>query len=265
MAIDYTIGYDCVPKQTFSSEGILERLKGRERAESVIQLFRRNGDERPPAEMGFEFTRSTPEGEEETQVIIVQTMLDRFAELEAVEHHCAGCPANRTGMPFGCNGFIQYPITEAAEKWLLDRLPTPDDTLVWSLLRLGIKEFQYDGASVEPLRAASQTYFESARPGRRMLGELRVDANQIFEMIFAVGSIQPNHAALLLLFVNAITRELEADQIMHITPATPDVETKYPFLLTPEQRDDRTIAEFKAFFRALYMAWMLNVPLHVDA
>lgn len=265
MAIDYTIGYDCVPKQTFSAEGILERLKGKERADSVIQLFRRSGDERPPSEMGFEFTRSTPEGEEETRVIVVQTMLDRYAELEAVEHHCAGCPANRTGMPFGCNGFIQYPITAAAEKWLLDRLPTPDDTLIWSLLRLGVKEFKYDGASVEPLRAASDTYFEARRPGTRMLGELRLDANQLFEMIFAVGSIQPNHGALLLLFAHAIPRTLEADEIMHITPAPSDVETKHPFLLKPEQTDDRTIAEFKAFFRALYMAWKLNVSLQIDA
>lgn len=265
MAIDYTIGYDCVPKQTFSAEGILERLKGKERADSVIQLFRRSGDERPPSEMGFELTRSTPEGEEETRVIVVQSMLDRYEELSAVEHHCAACPANRTGLPFGCNGFIQYPISQAAEQWLLDRLPTPDDTLVWSLLRLGVKEFKYDGGSVEPLRAADGTYFEVQTPDRRLLGELRFDANQLFEMIFAVGSIQPNHGALLLLFVNAIPRTLEADEIMNITPAPPDVETKHPFLLKPEQNDDHTISEMKAFFRALYMAWKLNVPMHVDA
>ncbi len=265
MAIDYTIGYDCVPKQTFGADGILDRLKGKERAESVIQLFRRNGDDRPPSEMGFEFTRSTPDGQEETRVIVVQTLLDRAGELDAVTHHCEGCPANRTGQPFGCNGFIQYPISSAAEKWLLDRMPVPDDTLVWMLLRQGVKEFNYNGSSVEPMRAASNTYFESQTPESRRLGQLLLNADQLFEMIFAVGSIQPNHGALLLLFAHAIPRTVEADDIMNITPPPPDLETKHPFLLKPEDTDDRTISEFKQFFRALYMAWKLNVSLVVDA
>ena len=123
MAIDYVIDYTCVPKQTLTTEGIVERLKARERAGAVIKLFRENGDQRPPSEMGFEFTRTTVEGEEETRVIVVQVMLDLAAQLDPLEQHCAGCPANVSGRPFGCVGAIQYPITAAAERWLLDQLP----------------------------------------------------------------------------------------------------------------------------------------------
>lgn len=265
MAIDYIIDLDCTPKRELTTGGILERLKGEERAHSIIALFRKNGDERPPSEMGFEFTRSTPDGNEETRVIIVQDLLDAAAQLKPLEHHCQGCPANLTGKRFGCVNFIQYPITLAAESWLLDRLPVPDEPLVWLLLKQGVAEFQYDGHSVRPLRAADNIYFEEARVFVRKLGEFTVDSNQLFEMIFAVGNINPNHAALLLLFLHAIDRDLEAQEIMTITPAPPDAETRYPFIIRVDDNDDRTIAEFKLFLEALYTAWTLNVHLIVDA
>lgn len=268
MAIDYVIDYDCVPKQTLSTEGILERLKGDARAREIIRLFRVNGDERPPAEMGFEFTRSTPEGEDEKRVIVVQDLLDQAEELRPLEGHCQACPANRTGQPFGCTGFIQYPITAVGESWLLDRLPVPDEALVWLLLKKGVEEFQYDGESVKALRAATDTYFESNIAASRRLGEFTVDANQVFEMVFAVGHIghiNPNHAGLLLLFFNVIRRDINADEIMHITPAAEDAKERFPFLLKGADDDDRSVHDLKGFFRALYMAWSMNLPLRIDA
>ena len=156
MAIDYVIDYTCVPKQTLTTEGIVERLKARERAGAVIKLFRENGDQRPPSEMGFEFTRTTVEGEEETRVIVVQVMLDLAAQLDPLEQHCAGCPANVSGRPFGCVGAIQYPITAAAERWLLDQLPDIEEPLTWLLLRQGVQDLGYDGEAVRPLRATAR-------------------------------------------------------------------------------------------------------------
>ena len=99
---------------------------------------------------------------------------------------------------------------------------------------------------------------------QRRLGEFSIDANQLFEMIFSVGNIQPNHGALLLLFLNAIERDLEADAIMKITPAPPDVDTLYPFLMQPTDRDDESILQIKSFLYALYTAWKLNVSLVLD-
>ena len=265
MAIDYIIDYSCTPKETLSTAGILERLKGEERAQAIIQLFRRNGDDRSPSEMGFEFTRSTPEGQEETRVIVVQDLLDEAAELKPLEHHCEGCPANIGERPFGCMGFIQYPISQRAENWLLDQLPVPDEPLVWMLLRQGIQEFEYDGHSVRPLRNADRTYFEEPSVRSRRLGEFTIDANQLFEMIFGVGNIQPNHGALILLFVHAISREIEAHDIMNIAPAPEDVEKRHPFLFHVNDSDDQTIGELKQFFLALYTSWKLNISLILDA
>jgi hypothetical protein len=84
-------------------------------------------------------------------------------------------------------------------------------------------------------------------------------------MLFAVGNINPNHAALLLLFLNAIRRDIEANEIMSLTPAPNDVDTRYPFAIQPEKEDDRTISEIKEFLRSLYIAWKLNVKLLIDA
>jgi hypothetical protein len=266
MAIDYIIDYACVPKETLTTEGIVERLKARERAASVIRLFRENGDQRPPSQMGFEFTRTNPQGEEENRVIVVQEMLDLAAELDPLAHYCKGCPANLSGAPFGCVGFIEYPLSGAAERWLLDQLPGIEEPLMWLLLRQGVQELGYDGEPVKPLRA-SGTYFEERRVAGRDLAEFVMTANQVFEMLFLLGDIQPAHAGMLLLLFNAIPRAEDADQIVRIMNRSlsgEEIEANFPFQMAVGRDDDRTTAEMKDFFRALHRAWTLGVALRLD-
>ncbi len=266
MAIDYIIDYACVPKETLTTEGIVERLKARERAASVIRLFRENGDQRPPSEMGFEFTRTTPEGDEENRVIVVQEMLDLAADLDPLQPYCAGCPANLSGAPFGCIGFIEYPISTAAERWLLDLLPGIEEPLPWLLLRQGVQELGYDGESVKPLRA-NGTYFEERRVAGRDLAEFLMTGNQVFEMLFLLGDIQPAHAGMLLLLFHAIPRAGDADQIVRImnrSLSDEEIERDYPFQMTIGRDDDRTTAELKGFFQALHRAGSLGVALKLD-
>jgi hypothetical protein len=265
MAIDYIIDYDCAPKQTLGTEGILERLKGEERARSIIDLYRQHGDDRLPTEMGFEMVRTAADGSQETQIIIVQHLLDSAEELRPLEPYCDGCPANRTGDPFGCMGRISYPLSPFGEAWLLNRLPEPADTLVWLLLREGILKFGYDGSTVRALREAGRTHFSEARTIQRELGEITVNSDQVFEMTFLLGHIQPNHAAILLLFFNALDRgQFEADQIMNIGTMPLDIRAEYDFLITVSGDDDQTIIELKQFLYALYLAWVLDVRLLLD-
>ena len=273
MAIDYLIELDCAPKRELSAAGILERLKERQRAREVIEWFRAAGDERPPAQMGFEFSQSTPGDSGDRQLIVVQDLLDHASALDDHADHCLTCPASRARRPYGCTGFIQYPITSMAETWLLERLPVPDEPLVWLLLRQGIQNLGYDGSSVKALRHAAvdlasggPTYFELPDAPQRRLGELRVSSDQLLEMIFGVGErIIPNHAGILLLFVHAIERDLEADAIQDISSLDSVTREQYTFeMIAPADSDD-CIREFVAFFHALHTAWQLNVPLFVDA
>lgn len=273
MAIDYIIEYDCVPKQILTANGIIERIKEKERAESVIQWFRAAGDTRDPIDMGFEFSKSTPDEQGEKQVIVVQDLLDHVADLEPLEHHCKGCPVNRTGRPFGCMGFVHYPITARAESYLLDRLPVPDEPLVWLLLKQGVRELGYDGSSIKALRDAdnnaedgARTYFELPIAPQRRLGEIRVSGDQMLEMIFGVGDrIIPNHAGILLLFFNAIDRNLEADDIRRISSANADIRERFDFVMSADPNDDDTVHELVAFFHAMYLAWKANATLFIDA
>jgi hypothetical protein len=264
MAIDYIIDYACYPKQELTVEGLLDRIKGRARAEAVVDLFRRNGDNRPVNEIGFEMARSTPDGAEETRVVMVQALLDRGAELAPYEQYCLGCPANNTGGPFGCIEQIEYPISGVAEIWLLNQLPTPDDTLIWLLLRQALEEFKNDGSSVNPLRAAGTTYFQEQGVLVRALGEFNINTNQVFELLFTLGHIRPSFASVLLLLFKVIRRDLDADEIMRLSKSPEDVFEHYPFILTPADDDDKSITQIKRFFRALYLAWGLNVRLLLD-
>ncbi|MCY3780579.1 MAG: hypothetical protein OXG78_09750 [Chloroflexi bacterium] len=273
MAIDYIIAYDCKPKQALSTAGILERLKERERAREVIEWFRSAGDDRPPDQMGFEFSQSTPQTSGEKQLIVVQDLLDHAAVLDDYAETCRGCPANVTGSPYGCIGFINYPISALAETWLLERLPVPDEPVVWLLLRQGIRTLGYDGSSVKTLRAADgnaggkgRTYFELPNAPQRRLGELQVDSDQILEMVFGVGDlIIPNHAGILLLFFNVIERDLEAEVIQEISSFDFAARETVAFQMTLPTEYDACIGEFIAFFHALYTSWKLNMPLYIDA
>ena len=272
MAIDYIIEYDCAPKRSLTAAGILERIKGKERAETVIQWFRAAGDKRGPAEMGFAFSRSTPDESGEKQVVVVQDLLDYAADLDRLEHHCRACPANRAGRPFGCIGFIHYPISAAAEIWLLERLPSPDEPLVWLLLKQGIQEFGYDGSLVKALRDGDKAggegrraYFELPAAPWRRLGELLVSGDQTLEMLFGVGErIMPNHAGVLLLFFDGIDRRLEAGEIRGIASLHEAARREITFKMTAKP-DDKKARQFLVFFQALHLAWQLDVSLFVDA
>lgn len=264
MAIDYVIDYRCYPKQELTAEGIQERLKGRARAEAVIDLFRRNDDPRPVSEIGFELARNTPDGPEETRVIMVQDLLDRAEGLAPYEHYCEGCPANNTALPFGCIGQIEYPISRKAEVWLLKQLPVTSEVLPWMLLREGLRSMQSDGSRVNDLRREDQPFFEEHSVLARSLGELSVNSNQLFEMLFLVGHLNPSYAAPLLVFFKAIPRTMDADEMMALSQSPEDAGERYPFLLAVEPDDDGSIRQIKRFLRALYLAWVLNVRLLLD-
>lgn len=273
MAIDYIIELDCIPKRELTADGIRERMKERARAYEVIRWFRAAGDSRAPTQMGFEFSHSTPGEPGDKQLIVVQDLLDHASVLDDYAEHCALCPANRSGEPFGCMGFVQYPITARAETWLLERLPVPDEPLVWLLLKQGIQRLGYDGASVRELRradggvdASERAYFELPIAPERRLGELRVSGDQALEMIFGVGErIIPNHAGILLLFLGAIDRDLEAQEIQDISSINEEIRDRFAFEMAAGAGADSCVREFVSFFRSLYLAWKLNVPLYVDA
>lgn len=266
MGVDYIIHYACEPKAALTVEGLMGRLKGRDRAEAVIQLYRENGDPRSPRNMGFEMVRRLPDGTEQTEVIVVQDLLDAAEELTPWQDACTGCPANRTGAPFGCVGAINYPISTAGEQWLLDRLPDNAHPLPHMLLQKAIREMGYSGASSAELRAEPGVFFESATPLERDLHSIQVNGNQAFELLFLSGPIHPAHGSMLLQFFGGISQDLDADVIMQLAvpPSPAWLDEHVPFQMQPAPGDDASIRAFKGFFRALYLGFRLGVPVLLD-
>ncbi|MEP7289303.1 MAG: hypothetical protein ABI947_26425 [Chloroflexota bacterium] len=261
MGIDHVIDLDCVPKQTLSTMGLLSRLKARDRAATIQKLYRDNGDNRPPSEMGFEMVRRLPDGTEETQIVIVQDMIDAAAQLEPLGHHCEGCPANRTRQPFGCFGNIAYPISRSAELWLINQLPSPDDPLIFLLLSQTMRDFKFDSEQIAAMRVTPGIFFETDEHFVQPLEDAQITSTQIFAMLFLTGSIQPPHGALLLVFFGAIPRDIDADALMSLTQPHG---SEPPFLLRPHSADDESIAALQAFFETLYIAHRLNVSVSLD-
>jgi hypothetical protein len=261
MAIDHVIDLDCVPKQTLSTAGLLARMKARDRAETIINLYRTNGDMRPPTEMGFEMVRRLPDGTEEAQVIVVQDMLNEAGPLDDLAVHCENCPANRLQKPFGCFDYINYPISRAAELWLLKRLPTPEEPLVFLLLRQTLEDFSFDVQTVAQMRSRPGVFFESGERFARRYEDMQITTDQIFAMLFLTGTIEPRHAIALMLFFGAIPRDLDAEGLMALT-AEPN--PAVPFTMMPEDDDDETILAMISYFEALYVAYQLNVSLSLD-
>ncbi len=265
MGIDYVIDWKCEPKAALSTPGILTRLKARDRADAIIKLYRDNGDMRSPSEMGFELVRRTPDGEEETQIVIVQSLLDETEPLDGLAHYCEGCPANAARKPFGCYGSVAYPLSRAAELWLLEQLPETDEVLPWLLLKQTLHDSPGLGSDAAPARDDSNIIFETGDVFARRLGEIALTTNQVFEMLFLIGSILPTYGAMLMLFFGVIDRNLEANAIQNLTPAPDDWQTRFPFMMLAHDDDDDTRSAFKRFFGYIYIAYGLNVSLSIDA
>ncbi|WP_119072813.1 hypothetical protein [Aggregatilinea lenta] len=266
MAIDYVIHYDCEPKRTLTLEGLMGRLKGRDRAAAIIKLYRDSGDQRSPKEMGFEMVRRSPEGGEETEVIVVQDLLDAAEELIPYQPYCAGCPANRIGVPFGCIGTINYPISYEAERWLIAQLPDNEHPLPYMLLQRALREMNYTGEHTAHLRADPGVFFESDTPPDREFGGVTITGDQVFEMLFLSGPIYPAHGSLLLQFFGGVPADLDADVMMQLAvpPSQDWLDEHVPFQHTHAPGDDVSTTALKEFLYAVYLAFRLGVPVLLD-
>jgi hypothetical protein len=207
-----------------------------------------------------------PDGTEEVEMVVVQQLLDAADELIPWQSYCSGCLASPNGRAFGCVGTINYPISTRAERWLLDQLPDHEHPLIFLLLQKAINELGYTGDSVVALRAQKGVFFQSPTPLESELNGVLINGSQVFEMLFMSGHIQLAHGALLLQFFGAVSPDLDAGQMMQLAdpPSATWMDEHIPFRLTAGRADDTSVTTLKSFFKALYLAYRLGVPLLLD-
>jgi hypothetical protein len=258
MGIDYIIDLDCEPKRALGVANIVQRVKSRERGTAALEAALAAGDTRPPAELSIEtVVRGKIERVERTTA---QALLDRAAPLEAHADRCVPCRANRGAHAgYGCYRSIPYPIPVVAEEWLLMRLPDNLHSTAGWMLKSALDDFKWDGTPTAELRARSRTFFESDSPSRVEWGDVSVSADQLFQMLFLVGSLEPSHAMMMALFLGVLPHD-----------------SKPSDLENPTRRDrlaaratippvDPAIEPLADFLRALPVAVGLGVRVLVDA
>jgi hypothetical protein len=208
MGIDYVADWDCAPKQALGVAGIVQRLKARTSAEQALAVARQNGDQRPPSEIGVRAAVMRPTGMEERSVTL-QLLFDEAAVLDGYRSHCEGCPANALGRPFGCCGYIAYPIAAATERWLMSLLPEDIATTAGVLLLHAVADHGWDGSYAAELRRQQGIFFESREPLWQRWEPERVDgpalsSDVVFDMLFGVGPLNPAHSRMVALFLGLV-------------------------------------------------------------
>src|SRR5687768_9739591 len=107
MGIDVMIDYSCPIKQKLGSEEITRLSKAKNQANVVLEIVRKNGDQRSPAEITFVSQLTTPDGVRE----VTRNLQEIFDDCAVLEQHaaaCGGCPANCLNHPYGCWSYINF-------------------------------------------------------------------------------------------------------------------------------------------------------------
>jgi hypothetical protein len=205
MGIDYVIDLDCEPKQALTTEGIVNLIKARNRAETILNMARSDGDNRPPSQITFKVAVNR-QGKVETQDVSVQALLDQAAALEGHRNKCASCPANRENPNgYGCYDSISYPLEPDTEAFLMARLPDKLETTAGYMFASAVRDFGWDGAQAADMRSQGETFFRLRRPLHRQWPDLQLTSDQLFHMMFHVGHIGTSHALMLALFFGFVS------------------------------------------------------------
>ena len=187
--------------------------------------------------------------------------------------HSATCPTCQlAGENLACVGLVHGPITAKAEEWLAERLPYSLESLPGVLLRQALEQGGVEGAGGAALRRAGMC--EAPGPFSRHWGpffrRVTVTTDQLLELMFAAGDIQPAHAFGILLDVGALVVDGAVPEAAEHGPRLSEVMEK------PAERKERVLfglelpadadpskRELARYLRALWAAFVLDGELRV--
>jgi hypothetical protein len=271
MGVDFVLDRSCQVKEKLGTEGLVGLVKSRNRAETILQMARKDGNQKPPSEIHITLAVMTPEGTKEKRQVSVQSLLNESAPLDQLAPNCRTCPANLQGPSFGCYGTINYSIRASTEQWLMSLLPDDLDSTAGQILQRAVKDLGYDGTPILKLRN-QKTFFEDQRgttrtwKGKgffgRMSGGFSLTSSQLLQMLFCLGPLQPSHCGMVSLFLGLIPHDSPAEALKDkavFEKAAANVGSR---IQVPS--DDAGATNFFHLFQALVGAVVLEVPVLVD-
>lgn len=195
MAIDYLVQYPCEVRSKITDEQLLGMIKSEGRAHTIIRMVQKDKPDQDVQSiintLKIGIAVRGPNGTVEQKDVTIASLLEQAAPLNELAHHCRNCPANFGGTRFGCIGAINYPISRAAEEWLLDRLPSDAKDPKLLLLLDFLRSVGLDGKALDAQRARDDLY-EAKQPLARKWGGLfsktKINSSQILQMLFLIGN-----------------------------------------------------------------------------
>lgn len=278
MAVDYIIDYDCKVKQTLTLDGMVSLLKQRNRAMAILRASIIEGKSEEEAKNStMEFQLVTPEGKTEVKELKVSDLLEKTKSLADLQSLCKGCPANLRddqGDSFGCYQVVNYPISENAEKWLIELSQTAIAKGGQSYLLLDfILDQKISGERFAKMRGNSM-FWESRTPlelqvGKGLVGKKTITTNQLFEVIFGVGRMKRTHMMGVLSFSGGF-RAQAGEPTQGTFELAAELTTKegkkiwLVYSLPKKSDDDRCILGMKEFFKSLFTAYLLGKDMLIE-
>ncbi|MCA9665541.1 MAG: hypothetical protein KC503_08130 [Myxococcales bacterium] len=282
MGADLMLCLGCDPKEALAErEGesgdiaLLQLAKRRAQAQGIIAA---HGEEALDAEVTQ--IVAGRDGPEERQTSI-REMLSSTDVLDKYAPHCEHCPASIFDERFGCWGYIPYPISESAERWMMSRVQPPD-TLGGFLMLAAIDDFGYDGGSLRAWRERGLFELPEAPTVSLATRELEspvvsemitVSADQIFQALFCIGEpLDPVHCLGVLLWLGAlhiggsVPDDIDPALLRALNDAKPGGARQLAAGFdVGAPSDDAGVLSMQRLLLALYTSWVIDAPLWIDA
>lgn len=268
MPIRYFIDLNCTPRESIGSDELVALLARWERAELVRGQFVEKYGEMEEEKMRFREKVVSDDGSPEKRERSVAGLRAECGKLWEYDQHCRGCPASVTETPYGCTAAVSFPISAAAEQWLVDTL-APAGSKALELFFDNASRLNFGSApALEKWRSAG--IFERDEPAKADRGGLLVSSDQVLHELFFLGDLQPPHILGVLLHLSALrtTDDREGDALVDMIQGVSEAGSAeeapmIDFALMPEEGEDNGIRELKHFLFAAFRAFSLEVPLAI--
>jgi hypothetical protein len=289
MALDYIIDMNCEVKRQLTKEGLVSMIKQRYRAESMIKLIKSDGGSDEEAlRHTFRLRTMTPHGVEEMEQR-VSDLLESTRHLKTLLAQCKSCSLRKDGMydslfrndtdidmPCCCYHAINYPISKKAEEWLAERARKAQDVGGARAMILDyIADNRISGKEFLSLRATRDNrYLQLKRSldvcfSKSIINKKTINTDQILTMLFGYPCINRGQMVMLLCLVDAfhVSDKKPEDKTCQclVSMKGKDGERSFwSFTMEDQVDDDRSIVQFKEFFRTLFLACVFGYDITID-
>ncbi|MCC6573810.1 MAG: hypothetical protein IT462_08465 [Planctomycetes bacterium] len=272
MSITYLIDLPCPVKKHVPASRIMRLVYEREQALLALNRARKKNVDVDAADVHVRLTLKDKQGKAHAVKTTVAAVSIDYAELEPHGEHCKACPARVHKQAFGCRGVLDFPVTLKGEALLMGMIHGVMDDPGPKVLLNYLDSNGILGHQVEEMRRTGDIFFQSKKPlVRRYENDVKLSANQLFELLFLSGTITWQHGRFLLGLMDLYEANLPLiapldsfkDKFVyeHMRDGKPSYRNAIKIVSSPE--DDNCERQIKDFLRALFLACEMECSLRV--